>query len=267
LILLIKFITRNSFMAFKTFNQFINFTRTSAATFVGSNGLIQTTPASVNLLTFTQEFDNAVWGKTRATVTANAIAAPDGTLTADKLVDDTSASTTHPLDRSATIALSTTYTFSVYLKGAGRNFARILLGDSAGGNAAWVGVNLTTGATSTGTNGTGWAVGSASATSVGDDWWRVAITSTSAASTTGAMLIYGGSSTTSVVYTGDGTSGIFLWGAQLELGSTATTYTRNFGGLFPPRFDYDPVTLAPKGILIEEQRTNLFLQSETFDNA
>lgn len=28
-----------------------------------------------------------------------------------------------------------------------------------------------------------------------------------------------------------------------------------------PRFDYDPVTLAPKGLLIEEARTNLFLNS------
>jgi hypothetical protein len=34
-----------------------------------------------------------------------------------------------------------------------------------------------------------------------------------------------------------------------------------------PRFDYDPITLAPKGLLIEEARTNLFLQSQTFEIA
>jgi hypothetical protein len=45
-----------------------------------------------------------------------------------------------------------------------------------------------------------------------------------------------------------------------------STYTRNNGGRFPARFDYDPATLAPKGILIEEQRTNLLTYSEQFDN-
>ena len=34
-----------------------------------------------------------------------------------------------------------------------------------------------------------------------------------------------------------------------------------------PRFDYNPVTLAAKGLLTEEQRTNSVLYSEQFDNA
>lgn len=44
-----------------TFDQLITFTRTSAATHVGSNGLVAVTPASRNLLTYTQEFDNPAW--------------------------------------------------------------------------------------------------------------------------------------------------------------------------------------------------------------
>jgi len=36
---------------------------------------------------------------------------------------------------------------------------------------------------------------------------------------------------------------------------------------YGPRFDYDPVTLAPKGLLIEEQRTQLLLYSAQFDDA
>lgn len=49
--------------------------------------------------------------------------------------------------------------------------------------------------------------------------------------------------------------------------TAATEYTRNCGGTYPARLDYDPVTLAPKGLLVEEARTNLFTYSEQFDNA
>jgi len=34
-----------------------------------------------------------------------------------------------------------------------------------------------------------------------------------------------------------------------------------------PRFDYDPITLQPKGLLIEESRTNLLTYSQDFSNA
>jgi hypothetical protein len=69
-------------------------------------------------------------------------------------------------------------------------------------------------------------------------------------------------------YTGDGTSGIFLWGAQLEAVTYQTTpstyYPTTTAAYYGPRFVYDPVTLASQGILVEEARTNLALQSQTF---
>jgi hypothetical protein len=69
----------------QTFDQLLDFTRTTSGTFVGSNGLVQTTPASVNLFTQTQQFDNAAWTKNATTATANTTVAPDGTSTADTL--------------------------------------------------------------------------------------------------------------------------------------------------------------------------------------
>ena len=74
-------------------------------------------------------------------------------------------------------------------------------------------------------------------------------------------------------FTGDDTSGIYLWGAQLSDSASLDAYVPNNGAAptaaayYGPRLDYDPVTLQPKGFLVEEARTNLLLRSEEFDNA
>ena len=209
-----------------TFNQLFDFTRTTSATFVGSNGLIQTTPASVNLLTYTQEFDNSgIWGRSgTVSVVANTTQAPDGTTTADTVLFPAN------LDRIIQVASSllsaTTYVFSVYVKGTSGETVNVELG------SAILTVTL---------DGT---------------WQRVSVTNTGSTSYN-VTLIRRSTTATSV----------FIWGAQLEANTVATTYTRNNGGVYPARFDYDPVTLAPKGILIEEQRTNLAIYSQQFDNA
>lgn len=211
-------------MAAYTFNQLISFTRTSAATYVNSAGNIVTTPASKNLLTFTEEFDNAAWGKSNATVTANSVAAPDGLMTADTIT----ASAANGTFLQTFTASATPYTFSIWL--------RRLTGTGD--------VQLTV-------DGTTFVT-----VAVTSEWTRFSTTLTPSAGsrTAGVRLV-------------TSSDAVYAWGAQLETGSTATSYTRNFGGLFPPRFDYDPVTLQPRGLLIEEQRTNLLLRSEEFDNA
>jgi hypothetical protein len=257
-----------------TFQQLINFTRTTSGTFVGSNGLIQNTPASRNLLTWTQEFDNAAWTKLNASVTANTTAAPDGTMTADTLSDGTATDNHGVRPTSLALTNSTTYTLSVYAKASTRRYIILnLVATSSATTYSAVSFDLQTGvAVNSAANGTGYNVVSSSIQNVGNGWYRCIATLTIGSVGT-ALQTYIGTSLTGVIgnfglnsYTGtDGT--VFIWGAQLETGSTATDYTRNVGGLFPARFDYDPVTLAPRGILIEEQRTNLLTYSEDFANA
>jgi hypothetical protein len=242
-----------------TFQSLFDFARATSGTFVGSNGLIQNTPASVNLLTFTQQFDNAAWTKTAATVTANTTVAPDGTSTADTL---TAAATsgTHLTNQSLNTTATAT-TFSVYAKQNGYNWLGLGITDS-GGVVRVSYFNLTDGTVGTVASGI-----TASIVNAGNGWYRCIVTVAVAQTGANTSRIYVTNADGVTSFTGDGTSGIFVWGAQLEVDSTATTYTRNNGGRFPPRFDYDPVTLAPKGILIEEQRVNLLTYSEQFDNA
>ena len=244
-----------------SFSQLIDFTRTTPGTFVGSNGLIQTTPQSRNLLTFTQEFDNGAWTKNAATVTANSTSAPDGTPTADTL---TATAGTGVIPRVADTSVNTAnglaHTASIYVKAGTYTFFQIYLNSQA---SEWANFTLTGAGTAT-ANG----ASTATITALSNGWYRCSITYTAGGTDRRPffMLAASGTATRAQAWNPVGTETIFIWGAQLEQASTASDYTRNVGGLFPPRFDYDPVTLAPRGILIEEQRTNLLLWSEQFDN-
>jgi hypothetical protein len=241
----------------KAFSDIVTFSRSSNATRIGPTGRVEYAPH--NLALQSQTFDNASWTKNRSSITANAVAAPDGTITADKLVENTDNST-HYIVQGIATGLSTTggqkFTFSVYAKAGERSHLRMY--DNNQNTSADTIFNLTTGAI---TSGPG------SITSVGNGWYRCSITPTCdfSATSTVFLLLYNGSTDT---YTGDGTSGIYLWGAQLSVGPYPLDYTpTTSAAVYGPRFDFDPVTLAARGLLIEESRSNLLTYSEQFDNA
>jgi len=216
-------------------------TRASTATYYDANGTLQTAavdaprfdhdPATgerlgilleeqrTNLLTYSEQFDNAAWTKSLSTVTANTITSPDRTTTADKLVEDTTASDVHVAVQDVTFSAAD-YTFSAYLKSAERTFTRLVAFDGTSAFSCYV--NLSTGEI-TGASG----VSNSTSDDVGDGWYRVSI-SFSAAAGSGNIAIRTatGGTGSSDSYTGDGTSGIYLWGADLEPGSFPTSYIK-----------------------------------------
>lgn len=183
---------------------------------------------------------------------------------AQKLVENT-ATAEHRVQANITFSAAP-FTASGYFKAAERSFAFIRLDDS--GSAKYAYFNLATGTVGTITSGL-----TAFIESIGDGWYRCAARFNTPAAGSGTVIFASTTANGTVTYTGDGTSGIYIFGAQLSDSASVDPYVYQpvaaptSTAYYGPRFDYDPVTLAPKGLLIEEQRTNLLTYSQDFSNA
>ena len=170
-----------------------------------------------NLLTYSDDGSNAAWTKTNLTVSSNVIIAPDGTLTGDKLVDDTTAGVSRILRQNPTTT-AVAHTFSVYAKAGERTWVSLGITDS-GSTVRLCWFNLSTGVVGTAQTGL-----TTSIQSVGNGWYRCVATIATALAGTNAARIYLTTADNTSSYTGDGYSGIYIWGAQLEAGAFATSY-------------------------------------------
>ena len=167
---------------------------------------------------YSEQFDNATWPKARATITPNAITAPDGTLTADLLTGDGTG--TAYVYRGVTLTQSAPYAASSFFKADSYTGAVSITDFTETGS---VRVDLTTLAVST----TGIASG-ATVQSLGGGWYRLMGIFTPTIAT--------GNHNIGVTQVASSTLGLYIWGAQLETGSTATTYQR-----IAAATDYDTV--------------------------
>ena len=163
-----------------------------------------------NLLTRTEEFDNAAWIKTNATITANSAVAPDGTTTADTF---TATSASHTVYQSLT-ATATIYTASVYFKQGTDTAFEIQFNTASFALGVRLRYTFSTAATTVTLGGSPSNV-STNVVDVGSGWFRATI-SVLCTAATWFFDVHG--------ITSGATS--LVWGAQLETGSTATAYQK-----------------------------------------
>ncbi len=197
---------------------------------VGSRPIYGKHPANGyrNMLAVSEQFDNAAWTKKDSTISVTQFLAPDGATTADKVIPNSGAQTLSGVTR--TLAAGVGYTYSIFAKAAEFSWLALETGNR---DLTWF--NLSAGVT-----GTTSANHIATISPAGNGWYRCSITVVTMYNGAPQAWVTSGNASQSV--TGDGTSGILIWGAQLETGSTATTYQRtgaSSGVAWPAPPSYD----------------------------
>lgn len=175
-------------------------------------------PTSTNYTTRSEEFDNSAWTKSGTTVTANQEIAPDGVLTADKILE-TTASSTHIVYNFVT-GTSGNNTFSVFVKPINRKKIRLAQNLTVNSRADFDIDTLSV------SNETGGATGKIEKFPNG--WFRLSI-SFSATFTSMLFAIYILDDSGNDSYTGNTSNGFYLWGAMNEYLPYPTSYIKTSG--------------------------------------
>jgi hypothetical protein len=223
----------------------LTFTRTTDATFINSSGLVQY--ADANYLAQSETLSGTPWSTNGVSNTSVAVTNPVGG-SDSRLISVTASGGSKSHVASVSVASGFQYTVRIWMRAGNSTSAAFgfLLGSfvtvtpsivSGPGSVSGTTVCTVTGLTSA--------------------WTQVQmVLATTTSAGTGGIYIYPNAIANSI---GDS---IHLWGAQMNIGNTADPYyTTTANPYYAPRFDHDPTTPAPKGLLIEGAANNFAANS------
>ena len=173
-----------------------------------------------NFWTYNSQFDNAAWNKVRSSIQPDAALAPDGTMSADRFIESTDADNSHTIGQKINLNAGDSCVLSICAKAAERSTIgfRFYADNSVFTNSQSVIFDLANGVL--GSVGTGIT---ASIIPMRNGWFRCIAIRTAAASGLASLAVTTALNSTTWKYTGDGTSGVYIWRAQSEIGPFATS--------------------------------------------
>ena len=179
---------------------------------------------STNLITQSELFSDSSWLKKNTTIEVANITMPNGVINGYKLFANTS-STSHRMEvtPSPTATVGQNFTLSLFIKSAGSDFIQVA--SSTGFNSRYQNFNISTGTKASGD------ISDSSITDFGNGWYRISVTETTTGTSARYLIIPALSDITrNAIFQGNANEdGVYIWGAQLENQSYATSYVPTSG--------------------------------------
>ena len=215
-----------------------NTSRASVATRVNENGLIEEVasnvprldysnggcpslllePTRTNLITYSEDFSDAYWVKASVSLSLNQIIAPNGVLDADKIIESSTNGEQQIYSNVITTTPSSDYVYSIFIKKGERSWAKVMTANNNGAN-----FNVEDGIIGIVDGGI-----NAKIEDYGNGWFKCSVSFNTSASADRVYVRIGTSNGVNS-YQGDGTSGVYIYGAQVEQNSYATSYIKTVG--------------------------------------
>lgn len=213
-------------------------TRSTTATYVDLSGILRTAQpnqvrydanpyatamnglmieaAATNIVPYSINIGSYTWIKQRASAYDYSTVSPDGDMRATIIIPGTENNSHYISSPNITCSASSDYTFSVYVKGGGYTQLRIRASDTVSLIRECV-FDTATGSFIVGAS-------FSTATKLANGWYRISFTTTTSSSATYlayALWVY---SAGAQVYSGDGVSGVYVYGAQVEAGGILSSF-------------------------------------------